>query len=86
MKLMTASEASRNFASVLDLAEHGETIVITRGGRRLAAIIPAPIVNGVDLADALHAWKQRHPGDDPTFEDDVHGARDLLTDEDPWHA
>ena len=86
MKLMTASEASRNFASVLDLAEHGETIVITRGGRRLAAIIPAPTVNGADLANAFNAWKERHPDDDPTFEDDVYGARDLLTDEDPWHA
>ncbi|MEW2306151.1 type II toxin-antitoxin system prevent-host-death family antitoxin, partial [Streptomyces sp. NPDC006655] len=28
---MTATEASRNFASVLDSAERGETIVITRG-------------------------------------------------------
>lgn len=86
MKLMTASEASRNFAAVLDLAEHGETIVITRGGRRLAAIVPAPIVNGADLANAFNAWKEQHPGDDPTFEDDVRGARDLLTEDDPWRA
>ncbi|MCH0538522.1 type II toxin-antitoxin system prevent-host-death family antitoxin [Streptomyces sp. MUM 203J] len=84
MKLMTASEASRNFASVLDMAEHGETIVITRGGRRLALIGPAPVANGGDLADALAAWRERHPGDDPAFEADVLGARDLLAEEDPW--
>lgn len=84
MKLMTASEASRNFAAVLDLAEHGETIVITRGGRRLAVIGPAPVANGGDLADALAAWRTRHPGDDATFEEDVLGARDLPTAEDPW--
>ncbi|MGW0826171.1 type II toxin-antitoxin system Phd/YefM family antitoxin [Streptomyces sp. NPDC002845] len=36
MKLMTATEASRNFAAVLDAAERGERIVITRAGRRLA--------------------------------------------------
>lgn len=84
MKLMTASEASRNFATLLDLAEHGETIVITRGGRRLAAIGPAPVANGGDLADALAAWRTRHPLDDDVFEDDVLGARDLLTEGDPW--
>lgn len=34
---MTASEASRNFSHVLDSAERGDAIVITRGGRRVAA-------------------------------------------------
>ncbi|PJE94142.1 hypothetical protein CUT44_27990 [Streptomyces carminius] len=32
---MTATEVSRNFASVLDQIEQGETVIITRGGRRL---------------------------------------------------
>ncbi|TDD02318.1 hypothetical protein E1292_23880 [Nonomuraea deserti] len=27
------TEASRSFAAVLDQAEHGETIVVTRGGK-----------------------------------------------------
>ncbi|NJQ05105.1 type II toxin-antitoxin system Phd/YefM family antitoxin [Streptomyces lonarensis] len=84
MRLMTASEASRNFASVLDRAEHGETIVITRGGRRLALIGPAPVANGGDFSDALTAFRARHPEDDPAYEDDVLGSRELLTQDDPW--
>jgi prevent-host-death family protein len=86
MRLMTASEVSRNFASVLDRAEHGETIVITRGGRRLAVIGPAPVANGGDFADALSAFRDRHPEDDPAYGDDVLGARDLLTEDDPWNG
>ncbi|WP_243761313.1 type II toxin-antitoxin system Phd/YefM family antitoxin [Streptomyces sp. YIM 98790] len=83
---MTASEASRNFASVLDRAAHGETIVITRGGHRLAAIGPAAVGNGRELVGALAAFRAAHPEDDPGYEDDVLGTRELLTEEDPWHA
>ncbi|MQS06576.1 type II toxin-antitoxin system Phd/YefM family antitoxin [Streptomyces alkaliphilus] len=86
MRLMTASEASRNFASILDRVEGGETIVITRGGRHLALIGPAPVANGGDFADALSAFRDRHPEDDPTYEDDVLGTRDLLPGDDPWNA
>lgn len=79
--VMTASEVSRNFASVLDQAAHGETIVVTRGGKRLATISPAPAANGAALAEYLAA----HRGAlDDGFADDVLGARDLLTDDDPW--
>ena len=83
MKVMTASEVSRNFASVLDRAANGETIVITRGGKRLATIAPAPSGNGTALADFL----AEHRGTlDDGFADDVLGARELLTDDDPWSA
>lgn len=86
---MTATEASRGFSSVLDEAEHGETIVITRGGQRVAEIRPASTGN----ADALRAfardWGAEH-GSDPE------GARaalaeldaldDVLTDDsDRWN-
>ncbi|MFE0133234.1 type II toxin-antitoxin system Phd/YefM family antitoxin [Streptomyces sp. NPDC059037] len=76
MRTMTATEVSRNFASVLDSAEHGETIVITRGGRRLAILAPAPAGNGAALKDFLAA----HPVDD-SFADDVLAAREITTDE-----
>lgn len=33
MKTMSASEVSRNFASVLDKVSKGETVVVTRGGK-----------------------------------------------------
>ncbi|BBA98230.1 hypothetical protein RVR_4341 [Actinacidiphila reveromycinica] len=76
MKLMTATEASRNFASLLDAAEHGETIVITRAGRRLAQIGPASAGNGAALNDVLATLAT-----DDEFSADVSATRELLTDE-----
>ena len=73
---MTATEVSRSFASVLDRAERGETIVITRGGRRLAVLAPAPAGNGSALTEFLAA----HPVDDD-YAEDVLSARQLTTDE-----
>jgi antitoxin (DNA-binding transcriptional repressor) of toxin-antitoxin stability system len=37
----------------LDDAEHGETIVVTRGGRRVALIVPVPRANSGALLDVL---------------------------------
>ncbi|MGP3984805.1 type II toxin-antitoxin system Phd/YefM family antitoxin [Streptomyces sp. KR80] len=73
---MTATEVSRNFASVLDRAEHGETIVITRGGRRLATLGPASAGNGAALKDFFASHRP-----DPAFAEDVASVRDLLSDE-----
>lgn len=81
MKMMTASEVSRNFASVLDQAEHGETIVVTRGGKRLATIAPAAAANGAALAGFL---TDRRGALGESFAEDVLGSRDLLTLDDPW--
>jgi prevent-host-death family protein len=81
MKTMTATEASRNFASVLESAERGETIVITRGGKPLAVLAPAPAATGRAVKDAL----LRHAGTpDDAFEDDVRATRDLPTLDDRW--
>jgi prevent-host-death family protein len=81
MKTMSASEVSRNFASVLDSAARGETIVVTRGGKRLAILAPAPAASGRALKDAL-APLVGTLGDD--FAADIEAATDLLTLEDPW--
>ncbi|MDH6112887.1 prevent-host-death family protein [Kitasatospora sp. MAP12-15] len=75
---MTATEASRSFAAVLDSAEHGETIVVTRGGRRIAVIGPAPSGNGAAINDVLERF-----GPDEDFADDVRSARRLLEDKVP---
>lgn len=83
---MTASEASRSFSAVLDCAEHGETIVVTRGGRRIATIAPAPEANGA----ALHALFDRWRGSsalDADLEGLVHEAGRAVSsdmDIDPW--
>ncbi|NUS77980.1 MAG: prevent-host-death family protein [Streptomyces sp.] len=66
---------------MLDRAERGETIVITRGSRRLAALGPTPDATGRAVKDAL----LRHVGTlDDAFEEDVTASRDLLTLDDPW--
>lgn len=86
MKELSASEASRNFSAVLDEAEHGETIVVTRNGRRVALITPAPRANGKALRDVFRRWHGR-TGLDEEFEANVVAAREAATgelDEDPW--
>ena len=70
MKVITATEASRRFAAVLDEAEHGETIVVTRGGRRVAVIGPAPATPGRAVKDML----RRHRPD-AGWEDDLRAVR-----------
>jgi prevent-host-death family protein len=80
---MTASEASRNFSAVLDEAEHGETIVVTRSGRRVAMIVPAPRANGRALREVINA------AFDEAFSTNVAGARDIASgdlDGDPWRG
>lgn len=88
MREMTASEASRSFSSVLDSAEHGETIVVTRAGRRVAAITPAPRANGAALRAVFERWHGNHALDD-TLASRVHAAREAASadlDTDPWRV
>ena len=83
---MAAAEASRNFSAVLDEAERGETIVVTRNGRRVALITPAPRANGTALHEVFRRW-HGHPGLDEEFEANVSAAREIASgdlDEDPW--
>ena len=76
MKEVTATEAARHFSEVLDAVEHaGETFVITRGGRAVASIVPAPIGNGRALKDVL----RRHRPD-PGWAQEIREVRALLTD------
>lgn len=85
MKEMTASEAARRFSAVLDGADHGETVVITRGGRRVAMIVPAPRANGRAVTEVLARWRGRLGADDD-FAANVAAAGDAPTDldGDPW--
>ncbi|GAA3459865.1 type II toxin-antitoxin system Phd/YefM family antitoxin [Saccharothrix longispora] len=88
MKEISASEASRNFSAVLDEAEEGETIIVTRNGRPAAMIVPAPRANGRAVLDVFRSWHGR-PGLDAEFEANVTAARDAVSgelDEDPWRG
>jgi prevent-host-death family protein len=86
MREMSASEAARNFSAVLDAAEHGDSVVVTRGGRRVALIVPAPRANGAALREVLDRWRG-NPAFDDRFVDNVARARDAASaelDGDPW--
>lgn len=87
MREMTASEASRSFSAVLDSAEHGETVVVTRAGRRVAMIVPAPRANGAALRAVFERWCG-DPALDDAFGARVTAAREVAStelDTDPWH-
>ncbi|KFF58395.1 MULTISPECIES: type II toxin-antitoxin system Phd/YefM family antitoxin [Cryobacterium] len=82
MHTVTATEASRSFASLLDEAERGETVVITRGGRRIATIGPVNASNGAEFLALLSSH-----GADEEFAADVLAARDAVILEGPaWPA
>ena len=71
MRILTATEASRSFAALLDEAEQGGTIVVTRGGRRIATIGPAAAANGRAVRELLETAKI-----DKEFASDIRSARE----------
>ena len=78
MRTLSATEASRSFAAVLDEVERGETVVVTRGGKRIATIGPASMSNGSAF---LALFGQAAA--DADFAADVLTARELVTLESP---
>lgn len=88
MREVSATEASRNFSAMLDSAEHGETILVTRGGEPVATIAPAPRANGAALLE-LFARYAATPVDDDAFAETVARVRDAARadlDSDPWRG
>jgi prevent-host-death family protein len=70
---MTATQAARNFAGLLDAVEHGEVVVITRDGVTVGRFVPERRSTADRLKDALRS----HPVD-AAFADDVEaGQADL---------
>src|ERR1035437_2537911 len=55
MIAVTATQAARSFASILDAVEHGETVVITRDGVPVGRLVPERRT----AADRLQAALQR---------------------------
>jgi prevent-host-death family protein len=71
---MSATEAARNFADVLDAVEsRGETFVIVRRGRAVARIGPADAGRGAIVKEALRAAP-----DDAGWVDEVRRIRAAL--------
>jgi prevent-host-death family protein len=70
MRTMTATQAARNFAGLLDAVEHGEAVVITRDGVTVGRFVPERRTT----ADRLKAALREHVAD-PDFADDLEAAR-----------
>jgi prevent-host-death family protein len=81
---ISATEASKRFADVLDAVEHrGETFTVVRRGRVVATIAPARSGTGADLRRIL----AEHPPDD-RWADDLRELRRFAGDApvgDPWN-
>jgi prevent-host-death family protein len=79
MKRISATEAARNFADVLDRVEQtGETFVIERRGRTVAQISTPPKGNAYEIAALLKGA----PFEDTAIEQ-INAVRDLLDDRTP---
>jgi prevent-host-death family protein len=76
---VTATQATRNFANILDQVERGETIVITRDGVPVGRLVPERRTT----AERLKAALRDNP--DEGFADDLEAAhadiRAAFTDE-----
>lgn len=81
---ISATDASKRFAALLDAVEHrGESFTIVRRGRAVATIAPARRGSGADLRRIL----TEHPPDD-RWADDLRDLRRFAGDArvaDPWN-
>jgi prevent-host-death family protein len=74
MSEVTATEAARNFADLLDAVEHaGERYTVTRRGKAVAQIEPVRRGRG---ADAKALLRRHRP--DSSWSTDLDAVRDLL--------
>jgi prevent-host-death family protein len=73
MRSMTATQASRNFAALLDVVEQGESVLVTRDGVPIGRFTP----EHRSIGEQLHEVMSRYPVDSG-FADDIEAAmRDL---------
>jgi prevent-host-death family protein len=70
---VTATQAARSFASILDAVEHGETVVITRDGVPVGRLVPDRRTS----ADRLKTALLDNPAD-PGSADDLNRVHDDL--------
>jgi prevent-host-death family protein len=78
MREVTATDAARKFSDVLDAVEHRqETFLVTRGGKTVAFIGPAPDTPGLAVKEVL----RRHHLD-RAWSSELRDVRGLLATED----
>jgi len=74
---LTATEASRHFAAILERTRQGESFAVTKKGEQVARIIPpvAQQPNGAAILDFLESWE----GDTEGFTDEIITTIDIMT-------
>jgi len=74
MRRLTATDAARGFADLLDAVERdGESFVVVRHGREVATISPAATAAGKRLKGLLAEHRA-----DPDWADDLRALRDAV--------
>ncbi len=62
MRVVPATEAKARLAELLRTVERGETVAITRHGRTVAHMIPAPEVDRANRKQAVADFRRRRSG------------------------
>lgn len=76
MREIKASEAKTHLLRVLDEVERGETLIITRHGRRVARISPEPGVRQDEIDRSLAAIREIRKRTGVIVVDELLSARD----------
>ena len=62
MREIQATEAKTRLAELLRVVEHGETVAITRHGKAVAHLVPAPAQDRANRERAVERFRQRRAG------------------------
>ncbi len=74
MSEVSATEAARNFADLLDAVEHrGERFTVVRRGKAIAVLEPAKPANGADIKTVLNRHRP-----DPGWSADLSAIRAMV--------
>jgi prevent-host-death family protein len=78
METVGSYEAKTHLPRLLERVEHGETITITRHGKRIARLVPAtPSARRPEIAEVIEAMRTFQEQEAPTLGDDL-SIRDLI--------
>lgn len=76
MEIIQASEAKTQFLRILDDVERGQSVVITRHGKRLARIIPEPEIDRERARRAFANIRTLRELNSPVTVEELLSARD----------
>ena len=62
MREIQATEAKTRLAELLRAVENGESVAITRHGKPVAHLVPAPVQDRTNREQAIERFRQRRAG------------------------